>query len=498
MANRSTSLLRRVLFAAISLCPLTGRAQTAPKVEGPEPPPDAMAAVKAESEARAAHEAAEANEREALRNELQDLKAQIESERSYRSALEASLASRVDTLTVYAEQPTPTVSTARLGLSLTGYVQADMALRQSSQDQLNPSGVPLNQDTFFVRRARLRAVLERSWAAGALEIDGNTVNGPTARLIGAEASLKWPAERGAPPIIMATIGAFKIPFGFEIGQSDRERLFIDRSTAERALFPGEFDLGVRLMGGWRFVRYAVAIQNGNPIGDRGGFAFRDPNQAKDVSGRVGIDTPVSDRISIAGGFSGLSGKGFHPGTTATKPVVVWTDNDGNGAFNQGEINVIPGTAATPSQNFTRFAFGGDLRLGINIESLGALLLYGELYWAKNLDRAILPADPISFGRDYREFGVYAGITQELGEHASVGFRYDFYNPDNDSTNQVMGAQVPTALAYQTFAIAAALRAPSGRLIAEFDVNRNHNGRDVSGNPTNLKDNAFFIRGEASF
>ena len=80
----------------------------------------------------------------------------------------------------------------------------------------------------------------------------------------------------------------------------------------------------------------------------------------------------------------------------------------------------------------------------------------------------------------------------------MGARYDFYNPDADSTNQVMGAQVPTALTYQTLSLTAALRGPSGRLIAELDINRNHKGRDLEGNPTNLKDNAFIVRGEVSF
>ncbi len=115
-------------------------------------------------------------------------------------------------------------------------------------------------------------------------------------------------------------------------------------------------------------------------------------------------------------------------------------------------------------------------------ALGATVLYGEIYWAKNLDRNILPADPVTFGRDYRELGLYAGITQELGPHAAAGIRYDFYNPDADSANMVMGSTKPTALSYQTVAFAAALRAPAGRLIAEFDLNRNHNGRDALGNP----------------
>ena len=72
------------------------------------------------------------------------------------------------------------------------------------------------------------------------------------------------------------------------------------------------------------------------------------------------------------------------------------------------------------------------------------------------------------------------------------------NPDADSVNTVMGATRPTALAYQTFAFAAALRASSGRLIAEYDINRNHNGRDMLGNPVNLPSNDFIIRGEISF
>ena len=46
----------------------------------------------------------------------------------------------------------PRIGTARAGLSLTGFVQADGAIRQSSQDQINPStGAPLNQDRISIR-----------------------------------------------------------------------------------------------------------------------------------------------------------------------------------------------------------------------------------------------------------------------------------------------------------------------------------------------------------
>jgi hypothetical protein len=453
----------------------------------------ALAAKEAERDAREARQSAE------LRAELDRLRTEVSADRAARLAAESALAAHLDTLSTQAAQAPPEVLTARLGLSLTGYLQADWAIRnQLSQDQLNPSGAPLNQDQIMIRRARLRASVDRWWVAGLVEFDGNTVNGAQARLIGAEASLKWPPERGNPlPLLMATVGLFKIPFGFEVGQSDRERLFLERSIAEHGLFPGEYDAGARLMGGWRFTRYALAVMNGEPIGERT-FPLRDPNRSKDVVGRIGIETPITPAVWVAGGFSGLSGKGFHAGTPATKATVQWNDLNGNGVLDPGETVVIPGASAVPSQNFSRFGYGADLRVGVNEPRLGSTVLYSEITWAKNLDRGILPADPVSFGRDYRELGLYVGVTQDLGPHVLVGARYDFYNPDADSVNQVMGATLPTAFAYQTLALAVALRASSGRLIAEFDLNRNHNGRDLEGNPTNLAANAFIVRGEVSF
>ncbi len=469
---------------------------------GPQSPADLEAAAAAAAEEKARQADAEekrARELSAVRADLDALRSELAAERAARAADEANWQARAEAMAAEARRAPPTVSTARLGLGLTGFLQADLMVRQSSQNQLSPAGAPLNQNEFYIRRARLRATVDRQWVAGLIELDGNTVNGPQARIIGAEASVKLPAQNGEPvPLLMATIRMFKIPFGFEVGQSDRERLFLERSTAERGLFPGEYDAGARLAGGWRFVRYALAAMDGEPIGEKSSYALRDPNSAKDFVGRVGIDTPLAPAVWVAGGFSGLGGKGFHPGTAATKSVLQWNDRNQNGAIDPGEIMVIPGASATPSQSFTRFGYGADLRVGVNEGNLGATVLYGELYWAKNLDRAVLPADPVAFSRDYREFGAYVGATQDLGPHVQLGARFDFYNPDADSVNQIMGATLPSALTYKTLAMVAGWRAPAGRLIAEFDLNRNHNGRDVLGNPTNLADNAFSVRGEVSF
>ena len=58
--------------------------------------------------------------------------------------------------------------------------------------------------------------------------------------------------------------------------------------------------------------------------------------------------------------------------------------------------------------------------------------------------------------------------------------------------------MPSSVAYDTWAFAGAVRIPGARLVAELDLNRNHNGRDNAGLPTNLADNAFTLRAEVSF
>jgi hypothetical protein len=451
----------------------------------------------AQKKATESQEALEATQAD-LKATLDEMQAELGAEREQRA--EEVIALREKLEKAQAALKKPPVSTPHPGVSLTGYVQADWALwRQSSEDEINPSTLaPVNEERFMIRRARLKTTIDREYVAGALELDGNTVNGTTARLVNAEASFKLPGEEGAPvPLLMATVGLFKIPFGFEILQSDRDRIFLERSTAEQALFPGEYDLGARLQGGWRFVRYAIAAQNGDPLGEKA-FPGRDPNAAKDIVGRLGIETPIVETVTVSAGFSGLTGKGFHRGTPATKSVIQWSDKNEDGAFTSDEIVTVPGSAATPSQNFDRFAYGADLDLSVAIPQFGVATIYGELYYAKNLDRAKLIADPLGpLGRDARELGFYVAALLQIDDLATVGARYDAYNPDRDSTNSAKPL-VPTDLSYSTLALVAAVGTPNGRVQVEYDHNTNHNGRDLMGRPANLKDDAVIVRGQVGF
>jgi hypothetical protein len=431
-----------------------------------------------------------------------DMERRLSEEHSARQAAEAELtaALKAQQEAAAALKASPKVGGSD-GLTLSGFLQADMYVRQASEDQLNTStGAPLNDNRFALKRGRLRASIDRRYLAAILEADFNTNSGPQMRPMNVEATAKWPGD--GVPYVAATVGIFKIPFGYEIGQSDYLRLFAERSNMERALFPGEYDLGARLAGGWQFIRYALALQNGEPLG-ASGFPGRDPNNAKDVVGRLGMTSMLGEGIQIQGGFSALYGKGLHKGTSPTKSTMTWQDRNENGRMDPNELIVSPGTSGLPSMNFSRHALGADLLISAKTSRFGNTTAYGEILWAKNLDRALLVADPFGpIGRDMRERGYYVALTQDLGQYLQAGVRYDHYDPDQDSTDRIAASVYLSSQAVSTFGMALAVRGRVGglsnRLLVQYDVNRNHNGRDVTGLPTNLANNAFTLRAEAVF
>lgn len=391
------------------------------------------------------------------------------------------------------------VSELKSQIALSAYVQVDgVAFRQSSEDEVNGStGEPLNEDRFLLRRARLRADVTRPYLSGALELDANTLNGPQVRVIDAQIGARWDGPDGAPPYAMLTLGLFKIPFGLEISESEPARLFLERSSVTSAFFPGNYDLGARLHGGFRFLRYSLAAMNGDPVDDRV-FPGRDPNQSKDLVLRLGIDTRVTSWLRLAAGGSGIAGTGFHKGTRSTKDVLVWRDTNENGIVEITELQAIAGSAATPSQNFDRFALGGDLAVTVTLPRVGELRLAGEVVWAKNLDRGAFPADPVPLGRDLRELGYYFGLTQEITRYGMIGIRYDSYNPDADASEQLGAAPVPRDSSVSTLAFAGAFRYAFARLVVEFDHRTNTLGRNLDGSPGTLKDDSLTFRGEVVF
>ena len=383
---------------------------------------------------------------------------------------------------------------------VSGFLQADWVIHnQESQNEINgATGQPLNLDRFTLRRGHVRVDAGKGLLAGVLEIDANTVSGPQVRPIEANVSLRWPEKPDARlPSFVATLGLMRIPFGFEVQEVDYVRPFLERATMLQALFPGEFDLGMKLALRYRFLDWSIAVMNGSPIGNKV-FPDLDPVQAKEIVGRLGVDVEIVPGVRFQAGVSADTGTGFHPGTPATKNVVVWQDQNGDGLVEPNEITAIGGTPATPSQVFHRFALGGDARLIVRVAPLGNLSFRAEAVNAQNLDRGLEVADPVGAGHDLREVGYSGGVTQEITPWAMIGARYDLYNPNGDASQQRASNLVPVDRAYSTFAMMGMFRYRQARLLLEYDINRNPLGIGANGAPTTLADNALTMRGQLVF
>jgi hypothetical protein len=388
---------------------------------------------------------------------------------------------------------TPGTKRWPLDLRVGGYVQGQFETHQDSEDQLQQGGVPLNQNRFTVRRARIRIDRDWEYARGTVELDANTVKGVSVGIRRAEASVLYRGGHGAdqPPLVMLTIGVMDIPFGYELLELTRERPFMERTTGGLALFPTDMDAGARVSGAVDFFHYAVALMNGEPL-DNSGFP-RDPNAAKDVIGRFGVDVNPVDGFFVGGGASFAKGKGFHPGQDAGKNQLVWRDADQNGAFSPNEVVLVPASGATPSKNFDRWALGLDLELALETK-LGRTKLYGEGFVAQNYDRGLVPADPVLTGVDVREAGAYGAVVQDVTRYGLVGFRGGFYNPNADLAETRRGRLLPFSQSIWTLSpIAGLVLTGTAKLLFQYDFVLDKLGRDSRGVPTDAKNNVATVR-----
>jgi hypothetical protein len=352
------------------------------------------------------------------------------------------------------------------GVKLSGFVHMDtVAYNHASKDDVDGNGEPLNETRFLLRRARIRLDADYRWLFGSFEIDANTNKGLQVRPQSFDVGVRYKNPKSDLPFIALHVGLVRTPFGFEVQQSDKDRLFLERATMASAFFPGEFDLGVRAYGGWRFLRYAVAAMNGDPIGEKA-FPGRDPAQSKDFVANAGVDFKAG-RVRFAVNASGLYGHGFHKAVTATMPM-------------------------SPSATFGRFAVGGDLQLAVQLPKVGELKLMAEATYATNLDRGVALADPVAAGHDLKELGYYVGFTQELTRWAIVGVRWDQYAPDMDTLGFNDGT-------YSTVTTAVGARlAGYGRVILQHLHQTNNTGRNMDGSIKTSVNDVLTLRAEILF
>lgn len=380
----------------------------------------------------------------------------------------------------------------RRGFAVWGFVQAQYVRNALSEDELDPSGDPLNYDQFSLRRGRLR--LDHGWeyAAATLELDASTVNGPIVGVRRAEASLLYRGtdDDGVTPLVVLTGGVTDVPFGAEIGESQRDRVFMERSVGSLALFPTEQDIGLKVWGAKGFLTYGLAVVNGQPVGPHG-FA-RDPNAAKDVVGRIGAHAHANERLDVTGGLSFWNGKGFSPGRIATKDSITWVDDNNNGFAEAYELQGVTGSAAVPSQSFARWAYGLDVGAALRTP-IGLTRATAEAVLAQNMDRGLLVSDPVTTGANARQLVLALTVVQQVTDYGFVGFRGAYYDPNADVLEQRAGVFHLKDESYVVLSPVVGATLGHARLVGQYDVVSDRLARDIQGVPTNAKNDQLTLR-----
>lgn len=377
------------------------------------------------------------------------------------------------------------------------YVQGQYEQHQNSEGELASDGTRLlNQDRFLVRRGRLLVGLDHRWAQLVFELDASTANGPAVGVRQAEASLRLPPRDGRSPA-MLTLGMFRTPFGYEVLRSARDREFMENALVAQAFFPGESDLGARAQGALGWFRYALAVVNGHPI-DEARFGGAAPLAPSDVVGRVGVDLRGETRRFTAG-VSALGGRGFHPGTPQGVDMLGVRDVSESGVLTPDDLTLIQGRAQVRSQSFSRFAVGVDASFEARLGERHGVHVWAEAMFGQNMDRGVFVSDPVGNGFDLRGAGVVLGATATLFRWGLVGARFDWYNPNVDSTANAAGRVVVAPRDVATVSALAGVQVPGTgtRLVAQYDVVRDHLALGADGLPTDLRNDRFTLRLQVS-
>ena len=287
-------------------------------------------------------------------------------------------------------------------IKISGYVQGRY---EYHQDAVDGTSKIKNENRFYVRHGYLGARYEGKNAEYFLQVDGNNNDGLV--LKDAEASF---IDTWTPLHIKLTLGQFKLPFGYEILQSDADREMPERSQVILSLFPGDRDRGLRLQASYEFLRLSAALVNGASFGQKDPSNFfgvtqngYDPNGFKTVVGRLGVDLG-----SLVGGFSWMWGRTLD--TTFGK-LDVTTDK------------LLPDTYAYYAQ--TRL--GADVQGYLDVPSVGGLALKGEVIWARktNMEYSGTAANSCL---NSQSLGWMITLVQNIGPYFGVALRLDEFDP----------------------------------------------------------------------
>jgi hypothetical protein len=293
----------------------------------------------------------------------------------------------------------------------------DVIAKQATQYGAGAPGITTNNDYFRIRRARLKIELEPVESARLVfEIDPNlaggidSATGTPARNVEADGIAHWSEDAET----VFGMGIFKIPYGWEVLQSDADRPFIERSWWEQNATPGEFDTGAKA--------YTTALDHRLTV-----------NLAA-VNGTTEGEKTFSLLPSLTNGKSGVARVNYNFGIF---------DIGTSGYYGQGaEVSI----ASLAFKEFPREAWNLEAGLHHHFLAMGQTRLLGEFNMGQNMDRGVkygalglpgLPATaniPNGSVTNRNEIGGFVRLEQDITRWATLAFRWDYYSPDTSITN----------------------------------------------------------------
>jgi hypothetical protein len=319
-----------------------------------------------------------------------------------------SLAARIDSLSAEVRalrEAKPAASPLRFS----GLVQARWETAETSADTIRVSGsetATANRNRFTIRRARLKAAYEDP-ARGRGVVYFNAGDTRGVELLEAYVSVHdpWTPDRAH----TLTLGQMNVPFGFDLEYSSSSQELLERSQAERTLFPGERDRGVTLESRWASgVTTTLGLFNGTTISEDPRFVATDPNGDKAAVARVRVK-----RGAFSAALSGYAARG-----------------------------AVPLTGPDAAHDKTRI--GADVQAGYAIARLGKGELHAEWFAGRQVNPdsvkaltltaggATLPvanADLDHLATDFA--GGYVTWVQGFATHLQFAARWDTWDPNAD-------------------------------------------------------------------
>jgi hypothetical protein len=280
------------------------------------------------------------------------------------------------------------------------------------------------KNLFTVRRGRIRVNYDNILTQFVIQIDA-TQSGFTTKDAYLVVTDPWLKSFGL------QMGIFDRPFGYEISYSSSVREMPERSRLFQTLFPGERELGAKLLyapqtGPLSLFRADLGVFNGS------GPTANEFDSGKDIIGRLALQLPIeSAAMELDLGVSG------YLGSVRNNTRFLYT----SGTLVNGEKGFLVDSAVTnQGDGVERTYLGADAQLYVDVPALGGAILRGEYVFGKqpgtsgspSTSQTVSPSSPIAGSIYRRNFsGWYLVYIQNVGLYNQLVLRYDVYDPNTD-------------------------------------------------------------------